>query len=454
MPKGDHNLERPGAAVAIVLGASEFDGGFRGHVNYLNSAESFISYLKSDIGLNLHRQQIISFFDSELDASTMLRRIRDFLRETTSASDATAKTRFVIIYYVGHGSHDPYNGGLFMPIKKTDSEFASKTSITANDLWSLIRIFENELIFYVILDCCFAAKFVREAQSDAPSDLMKLESERMPSRGTAFLGAAAAEDVAINAGNHYTIFTEGLLHALSSGVENGRETLSLDEVFQLTCSYIRTTFKEQAVIPQIHSPAAPDGPVAPIRFFPNPLAPRKGTRSAVASDSISEFCRRVFHVLAERLDPPPNWADPHAFRYPGFGRYYAFADVGHDLNAGWEDDPVLFSQIHITESRRANLYDVELALIWHREGDRDLHGNKGIAQRLERYVQNLQKTTAEMPTVNGTIRVRVGIEGDLEVAISRRLRQLDETAVALAVQIFVSLWEAILPKLIAEIELG
>jgi hypothetical protein len=237
--------------------------------------------------------------------------MRDFIRNKVRSPRSDERFDFVIIYYVGHGSHDQQGGGLIMPLRSTDSDFIAKTSVTAVDFWTLIRKFENDLVFLVILDCCFAAEFARQAMS-TPDDVLTKEFKRMPSRGTAFLGAASAENIAINEGNSYTVFSEGLLHALETGLDNGADTLSLDEVFHLAKDYIEGTFKDRAVIPQIHSPAAPDGPVAQIRFFPNPRASVGRNDPAVATDAITKFCQIVFARLQGSVSSPPNWSAPYA----------------------------------------------------------------------------------------------------------------------------------------------
>jgi len=145
----------------------------------------------------------------------------------TPVRRAAAEARdTLVVYYAGHGLLDPYDGQLHLGLVGSTSE-EPENSVSYDLLRKAVRG-TRATCRLIILDSCY---------SGSAMGLMSDPTQSLAGQARvdgAYLMCAASANQAARApeGEEYTAFTGELVDVLLSGVPNGREFLSLDDVFQ------------------------------------------------------------------------------------------------------------------------------------------------------------------------------------------------------------------------------
>lgn len=126
----------------------------------------------------------------------------------------------------------------------------------------------------MIVDACYAGAAAGDwFPQDGASAADQMEDQVISflgPKGTALLCAASSADAALAPiAGQYTMFSQGLLHALNEGSPTAPSLLSFDNLRDLINEYIENTFKHDGVRPEIHVPDQRKGDISDIPFFPN-----------------------------------------------------------------------------------------------------------------------------------------------------------------------------------------
>jgi hypothetical protein len=123
-----------------------------------------------------------------------------------------------------------------------------------------------------------------------------------------------------------------------------------------------------------------------------------------------------------------DWAFSHSQPYAKLdpatgGRFFWMSDSGHDLNDPFEDtDPVFYYEIYFRERARSERNLCDISMVWHRDGERSLRGNAGIAKRMDLLAKRLQEEFANYLDEQRLHYARIEeSDGNLVVGIRRRL---------------------------------
>jgi hypothetical protein len=131
-----HPIIRREQTLAIILGASEWPyyPQFEDAPNFRRSAHDIADYLRSPLGLKLPLRNVKELIDSTDDAPTILRQMRNFIRERKyHLSSRGMQLTDLVFYYVGHGGLTN-SSAFFLAIRSTDKDNPLGTSITADSL--------------------------------------------------------------------------------------------------------------------------------------------------------------------------------------------------------------------------------------------------------------------------------------------------------------------------------
>jgi hypothetical protein len=258
---------------AVILGASAWPS----HPNltaseaFLKSAERFRSYLLDANGLGLRQENIFWLFDDSRTADEIDQALGHFLRE--KVHEAPAQLTDVIVYYTGHGGFTEGDDKYFLAVRVTRKGFTGSSGYRLANLARTLNEYASDVRRFLILDCCFAARAADDffPQSDHLHSMQSQTLELLPESGTALLCAASSDAFAKVPKDHpYTMFSGAVLKALETGVMAGPDRLSLADIGEQTRREITNIYRDQAVRPEIHSPAQQKGDIARVPLFPNP----------------------------------------------------------------------------------------------------------------------------------------------------------------------------------------
>ncbi len=266
---------QPSRVLAILLGASKFPESpqlLQGKFFY-NSAADLEEYLADENGFGLNRQNILSLFDDSRAPSEQLIKIAEFLsRRSLQMKSEGLPPEDLLIYYVGHGSFTSGGDQAYcLAVRSTSQIDEGATSIRAADLAGVVKRNAAFMRRYLIIDSCFAGSIFKEFQS-GPVTAVKVQLKReLPERGTALLCAASPDRPArAPQGLSRTMFSEALIHALRNGHDSCGPRLCFSELGELVKENLRSTYGDEWVRPEVHSPDQREGDVAHIPLFPNP----------------------------------------------------------------------------------------------------------------------------------------------------------------------------------------
>jgi len=266
---------------AIILGAHEwpFFEGLKSSESFLNSANEFKDYLLGSDGLDIFKDNLLPLFDDDRSVDIINRDIETFLKKASK----DRRINNLIIYYTGHGAFITPKE-YCLALKATQKASLDTSAYRMASLAKTVNIsFPKVDRKFVIIDACFAAAgagdwFPQDASSDdidGQATAKRMEDQTIASlgaQGTALLCAASSADAALAPlRGTYTMFSDGLLHALTQGLATSSSSLlCFDDLRDLVNGYIENKFKHEGVRSEIHVPDQRRGDISDYRFFPNP----------------------------------------------------------------------------------------------------------------------------------------------------------------------------------------
>lgn len=140
----------------------------------------------------------------------------------------------LIVYYAGHGLVGQNTSELFLATKLTTVSEAEYNSLR----WETVRRAIGESMArtrIVVLDCCFSGRAL---------DIMAAEDSLLQAaleiEGTSAIASAPANQTAkAPPGERYTTSTGELLWILREGIDNGKEGITLKEIYEHICTEFR-----------------------------------------------------------------------------------------------------------------------------------------------------------------------------------------------------------------------
>ncbi|MBC7908038.1 MAG: DUF4115 domain-containing protein [Rhodospirillaceae bacterium] len=248
--------------LAIFCGASLFPRhpALNSNVAFAASAMRARDLIQKTV--DIIAEDVLYLVDSEADVLQQIEEITEFLEQRSEAERA-------IFYYVGHGIF----GGdrdYYLTLRRTRERQELFTSIRVK---SLAHVFENffggkQLI--IVLDCCFSGEAAASFMSPITDVIKSKVYSAFPEAGTALLVAASKDEPALALlGADLTMFTEGLVQILETGVSWAGDRLSLAQLGRAIREYIKAKHGYRAVLPQVHSPRQIGVDVASLPIFAN-----------------------------------------------------------------------------------------------------------------------------------------------------------------------------------------
>jgi hypothetical protein len=219
-------------------------------------------------GLHLQDDAVLDLFDDPRSADDIDDAIDRFLAERRAAGELDD----VLLYFTGHGAFAE-DRRYCLAIRATRVDALGQSGYRVASLARTINRNMRVGRRFVILDACFAAAAEADfiAQSDVATRLEEQAMSALADAGTALLCATSSTDVALapRAGVH-TMFSGALLQALREGSPSGGKRLSFDDLRNLVAQRIEQSYRDEAVIPEIHVPDQRRGDISRIALFPNP----------------------------------------------------------------------------------------------------------------------------------------------------------------------------------------
>lgn len=297
-------LTNPKVNLAVILGASEFPEAenLQPSEAFTNSAGDFLQYLISPNGLGIPMSNICFIFDDDRSADDTDRAISQFLRKARLRHPQGFNT--VLFYYVGHGMFE--SSRYCLALRSTRTSAIGPSAYFWDDLARTIHGHAKDAARIFIVDACFSGaaqpgggELIRMSDENK---LVQQQAEAVVSAqgGSALLCASSRFDFALAPVNKkYTMFSEGLLHALRSGDREKAELLTLEDVRVAAIEHIQREYPKDAVRPELHLPNQRNGPVSNIPMFPNraKLGENFGQRFRRLEDFASTFNSRFDEVL-------------------------------------------------------------------------------------------------------------------------------------------------------------
>lgn len=271
----------PTTTLVILIGASEWPQAevFRKSEAFAHAAQLMREYFLVKFGLPVGN--LLDLFDTNKSYDELDEEISNFLlTRNEELKAAGTPVRDVIIYYVGHGGFADRSYDYYLAIRRTRKTNPLASSISIKSL--ALNLKENARFIrrIIILDCCFSAAAFKDFQSSGPVKVAEAtiiealqeagQGQGYPQKGTALLCSSPRNLPSVIAPNdEITKFTEGLIHALTTG-KNGQQTwLSLRDLAELVEIYLRNKYVNDFPRPEVHAPDQTEGDVSQVEIFPN-----------------------------------------------------------------------------------------------------------------------------------------------------------------------------------------
>ncbi len=201
-------------------------------------------------------------------------------------------TRDVLVYFIGHAGFAEESSDYYLAIGRTRKNNPEISGLRIVSLAKTVKENTRRLRRILILDCCYAASafnaFQAQGGPEEAARIQTLDAFSGPrlrrdaqhlgwsTQGTALLCSSSRVKPS-RLGEHYTEFSEALLHVLNTGFADELEYMSLDTVASLVRGFLDET-GSRAPRPEVHSPDQSEGDIADIPFFPNPRAEEERAR--------------------------------------------------------------------------------------------------------------------------------------------------------------------------------
>jgi hypothetical protein len=265
----------PKTTLAVILGASDFTNWKElSNTAFASSAEDFKRYLFDEDGFNLPRDHLLPLFDTTKSQSDILVAVADFLSEKYKAQ-SEGGIRDLLLYYVGHGNFTAARN--YCLAVRDSRPKVDGTLLRMSDLAGVIRNNAGGLRRFLILDCCFAGKAIKEIQAGPLVAAREEIMESFAREGTTLLCSSTEGKVSLAPeGSKYTMFSGALLEVLRNGVAKIDTPLSMEQLGTTADSLIRERYPGEAVRPTVLSPDPVAEKTSAVPFFPNAATrPRK-----------------------------------------------------------------------------------------------------------------------------------------------------------------------------------
>jgi tetratricopeptide (TPR) repeat protein len=159
------------------------------------------------------------------------------------ANEARKAVDAFIFYYSGHGIVGKRTRELYLATENTtykNAEFG--TAIPFEDIRRAISE-STARKRILILDCCYSGRAIACAMGPEAS----MQQASLDLEGTYSIASAPANKVAISPeGEKYTAFTGELLRVLDDGLDNGKEELTISDIYD----HIRNEFRRRSGLPE------------------------------------------------------------------------------------------------------------------------------------------------------------------------------------------------------------
>lgn len=227
MSKTQVNLSiDPANTQAILIGSSQFDDP---KLLPLPAVKNNILALKR----LLSHPSLVGIPERNINTKCFNARFRDdILKELVNTVKKTLET--LIIYYAGHGVLGKEKN-LYLATKKTSFATPEFSALAFKEMWDVAidnRISGVKHIIF-ILDCCYSGRALEEFRLVGNKNVFILTATNRCKKAKAPVG------------DRYTAFTGGLVSILSDGINNGKNTLALSEIYnQLKTRLIAKNFPE------------------------------------------------------------------------------------------------------------------------------------------------------------------------------------------------------------------
>lgn len=299
---------KAGSIVAVILGAYEWPRfpSVEACQVIRRSAVEFKRYLRDLRGLALLDENIKDLFNDSRSPNDILEEIKLFLASRPAATD-------LLMYYVGHGATVSSANDFRLLVRYSDLSTPDATTLAVVHLGEALREKARRMRWHFIIDACYAAKAVHLLQGI---------------KGVSVLCAAnQITEAKAPQGAQLTMFTDPLLYALRTGDRQSRDArLTMRDINRLAVAYATSTWGEQAVRSEVHSPSQADGDIADVPFFPNPAVAPFATEVSEPDKEFLHGSRTVQICISQVF----RVADLHIF--PESVRVRKFLNVITDKN--------------------------------------------------------------------------------------------------------------------------
>jgi hypothetical protein len=224
----------PEGTWAILIGVSHFSADpaqYPALPAVQNNIRDFANILTNPNIVGLKPGHVATVLDPVI-RDDMTVKLVDVCRRATDA---------LIVYFAGHGAVGKNTPTLYLIPSGARDEFLEQQSVSFDEVRNAIResAAPKKLL---IFDCCFSGRALDHMGEDD-----SFVRANMDVRGTFTIASAPANQPAIApVGDKYTLFTGELINTLSGGLNNGREELTLEDVFNT----VRTTLRARPGAPE------------------------------------------------------------------------------------------------------------------------------------------------------------------------------------------------------------
>lgn len=356
------------STIAILLGASEWpksEGRLSGSRNFANSCRDFRRYLVDANGLAIPEDHLLDLFDSTESPSDVDEQISIFIKSVRERTGGPIKN--VILYYVGHGLFSEDGQKYCIALRSTRLANVGASGYIFSSLARTLNKQAYDARRFVILDACYAAAASGDMlpQSQQAELAEKQVISALAESGTALLCAASSSDVALSPRNrNYTMFSEALLHTLTSDAAREGTLLSFDDIRRSIEGFVTSSWREEAVKPELHIPDQRKGDISKIAFFPNIY----GRSAQQQADQLKRMLGRIDEIvglqviLDERLRYLEDQQREQGDRLASVDRPLSETDWGKRTEASLKDFKQQLADLKKRPSTR-RIDDVERAIL-------------------------------------------------------------------------------------------
>ncbi|MEI6050510.1 MAG: 6-phosphofructokinase [Bacteroidota bacterium] len=150
---------------------------------------------------------------------------KDTLEKISNICKSDINLDTIIIYYVGHGIKLPDSKIFYFSTKETNEDRLEKTAISYREIKKIFDESSHIQKKVLIIDSCYSGILALNVDND---ELIDIEN----AKGTYIIASCSANDRSFyKQENKYTNFTKELISILTNGINNNKDTVTLNEIF-------------------------------------------------------------------------------------------------------------------------------------------------------------------------------------------------------------------------------